>query len=378
MKKILLLLLISISGYSQTLLKLKAIEYAPGAGYCVITNSLGVQTYTPCSSLSSTNTVQSVTGNGVDNTYPYNPIVTLLLSDIAANNGGTLEAQPISDLISSLTQTVLAASSTFMYRQNGTGDMKKISFADMFTYYAPVSVVNTTLTAGANMSITASGQSYTLTPTTSTTGLASTSSPTITSPTFSTSATFDYATATRVPIFNSSKQLISSSTTTTELTYLSGVTSSVQTQLDAKQNIANNLYITTGDQTTTSNVASNITGLVTPTLTINKRYYFEGFIHIGCNNTGGVKLQVTIPTGATMNIGLVGNNTSGTTTTWGTLVTSATLSTGAFTAQNNSTGQLKVSGEVQMSSTAGTVQFGFASTTNTQTSTIFQLGTNIK
>jgi len=54
MKKILLLLLISISGYSQTLLKLKAIEYAPGAGYCVITNSLGVQTYTPCSSLSST------------------------------------------------------------------------------------------------------------------------------------------------------------------------------------------------------------------------------------------------------------------------------------------------------------------------------------
>ena len=54
MKKILLLLLISISGYSQTLLKLKAIEYAPGSGYCIITNSLGVQTYTPCSSLSST------------------------------------------------------------------------------------------------------------------------------------------------------------------------------------------------------------------------------------------------------------------------------------------------------------------------------------
>ena len=75
MKKILLLLLISISGYSQTLLKLKAIEYAPGAGYCVITNTAGVQTYTPCSSLSSTNTVQSVTGNNVDNTDPLNPVI---------------------------------------------------------------------------------------------------------------------------------------------------------------------------------------------------------------------------------------------------------------------------------------------------------------
>lgn len=204
MKKILLLLLITTASYSQTLLKLKAIEYAPGAGYIPYTNASGVQTYSLLSTVVSTvgllptttsitingvtksftstpsftiaagtGSVETVSGNGVDNTDPYNPIVTPLLSDIAANSGGTLEAQPISDLISSLTQTVLAGSSTFMYRQNGTGDMKKISFTDMFAYYAPVSVVNTTLTAGANMSITASGQSYTLASTTSTTGLAS-------------------------------------------------------------------------------------------------------------------------------------------------------------------------------------------------------------
>lgn len=54
MKKILtILLFISVYSNAQKLL-LKQIEYAPGSGYCVITNSLGVQTYTPCSSLSST------------------------------------------------------------------------------------------------------------------------------------------------------------------------------------------------------------------------------------------------------------------------------------------------------------------------------------
>jgi len=72
MKKILLLLLISISGYSQTLLKLKAIEYAPGAGYTIITNSLGVQTYTPSSSSTSsviTSPNHSVTATASNNGF---------------------------------------------------------------------------------------------------------------------------------------------------------------------------------------------------------------------------------------------------------------------------------------------------------------------
>lgn len=46
---------------------------------------------------------------------------------------------------------------------------------------------------------------------------------------------FDAATANRVAVFGASKTLSSSSVTTTELGYVSGVTSSIQTQLNAKQ-----------------------------------------------------------------------------------------------------------------------------------------------
>lgn len=57
MKKILLLLLISTASYSQTLLKLKAIEYAPGAGYIPYTNGSGVQTYSLLSTVAPTATI---------------------------------------------------------------------------------------------------------------------------------------------------------------------------------------------------------------------------------------------------------------------------------------------------------------------------------
>jgi len=55
---------------------------------------------------------------------------------------------------------------------------------------------------------------------------------------------FDYATASTVPYFDASKNLISSSVTPTELGYLSGVTSAIQTQLDTK--LQNNLGISGG------------------------------------------------------------------------------------------------------------------------------------
>jgi hypothetical protein len=135
------------------------------------------------------------------------------------------------------------------------------------------------------------------------------------------------------------------------------------------------MMITTGDQTTTSNVASSITDLVfTPT--INKRYSFEGVIHVGCNNTGGVKIQVTLPAGATIYLSYLGFTTSGTAGLFNAITASATLSS-ATCQVNSPNGFFKISGEVQMSSTASNIQFGFASGTNTQTSTIYQLGTQI-
>jgi len=55
---------------------------------------------------------------------------------------------------------------------------------------------------------------------------------------------FDYATVSTVPYFDASKNLISSSVTPTELGYLSGVTSAIQTQLNTK--LQNNLGISGG------------------------------------------------------------------------------------------------------------------------------------
>lgn len=54
------------------------------------------------------------------------------------------------------------------------------------------------------------------------------------SPTFTTKTTHSYATLSTVPYFNSSKELVSSAVTPTELGYVSGVTSAIQTQLNTK------------------------------------------------------------------------------------------------------------------------------------------------
>lgn len=73
---------------------------------------------------------------------------------------------------------------------------------------------------------------------------------------------FDYATATTVPYFDASKNLISSAVTPTELGYLSGVTSAIQTQINAK-----------GAGTVTSvgwtgGIVSIATATTTPSLTV--------------------------------------------------------------------------------------------------------------
>jgi len=137
------------------------------------------------------------------------------------------------------------------------------------------------------------------------------------------------------------------------------------------------VYITTGDQTTTAVTASSITGLSWSGVA-NKRYKVSGIIHVGCSGVGGVKIQLTLPTGATMFIYGVGiTNTGGTTLIQIAHTTSATLSAAAFCPVVSTVGYIKIDGEIQLSSTAGTVQLGFASGTATQTSTIFQLGSQI-
>lgn len=138
------------------------------------------------------------------------------------------------------------------------------------------------------------------------------------------------------------------------------------------------IYMDSGDQSTTSNVAANITELVF-SVAANTRYFVRGHIHLGCNNTGGVKIAVTVPAGATLYNALTGR--SATTTpanvAIGAVVTSATLSTPAFIVANNANGWVEIQGEFSIAGTSGNVQFQFASGTDTQTSTVYQIGTQI-
>lgn len=132
-------------------------------------------------------------------------------------------------------------------------------------------------------------------------------------------------------------------------------------------------YMTAGDVTTTSNVASNITGLV-GAVAANTRYRIFGVIRIGCNNTGGVSFTATAPASATLDISLFGFTTTTQLFRYNRISVAGTLY-GTFCNVNSTVGFIYVMGEIETAGTAGNVQFQFASGTNLQTSTVFETGT---
>jgi hypothetical protein len=132
------------------------------------------------------------------------------------------------------------------------------------------------------------------------------------------------------------------------------------------------------DQTTTSNAAANITGLVTATLAANKTYIVRGVIAVtsAAGAAGGVRIGATLPTGATSIIFLSGRG-SATTMTQEASVDGA-LQTTASNRIAASASDLIVSGNITTSSTAGTVQFRFASGTNLQSNSVIAARTYIE
>lgn len=137
------------------------------------------------------------------------------------------------------------------------------------------------------------------------------------------------------------------------------------------------IFLTSGDQTTTAATAQAITELVTGTLDANSRYIFWGCVAVGCNNTGGVKMDVTLPAAANVFMGMLTRTTSNSVFLMQNVVASATLNITAFCAQNQSPVLVQVQGEFEIAGTSGTAQFGFAAGVAGQTATIVQLGTFI-
>lgn len=163
----------------------------------------------------------------------------------------------------------------------------------------------------------------------------------------------------------------------------SGSSTGTNTGDETKTSIQSKLGIfeaklTSGNQTTTSSTQVAVTELkVTPT--INKRYKVTGHVHLGCSGSGGVRVGISIPTGASIFITGFGTGQPGTTNSIMSFITaSAGLFQNPYVVQSSSNGMCIINGEIEMGATAGDVQLKFASVTGGQTSTVFQLGSHLQ
>lgn len=128
-------------------------------------------------------------------------------------------------------------------------------------------------------------------------------------------------------------------------------------------------YYVTSNVTTTTTLASTITGLTTFILEANSTYNIDGQFLIGCSSTGGVKFGNSLPSGGTSYISYSGASTS----TAVYLQQQSNLGALTATAHNRfgSGTYLTFSGLITTAATAGTVSMQFASATAAQTSTVY-------
>ncbi len=121
-------------------------------------------------------------------------------------------------------------------------------------------------------------------------------------------------------------------------------------------------------QTTTLDTGVDITNM-SFAIGASETWTFEAHLQIGCNNTGGVKFAVVVPTAATFRAHMLGMSSGVTGVTVSLVATSGTLSA-AFNTVNSQSGWVRIFFTVINSTTPGDVKLQFASTTAGQTSTV--------
>jgi hypothetical protein len=158
----------------------------------------------------------------------------------------------------------------------------------------------------------------------------------------------------------------------------SGTSTGTNTGDETETSILTKLGITklkvTGDQSTTSTTAVDITDLVSGTLPVGK-YSVSGSIGVGSTTTAGLKIGITIPSGATMRIRATDRGSTPNNAVNEIFNSSGTLSTSNF-AQVNGDSVVFFEGTITIT-TPGVVQFIFAKTTS-GTATIYDEGTQLK
>lgn len=162
---------------------------------------------------------------------------------------------------------------------------------------------------------------------------------------------------------------------------LSNCTTATQTLNNNSTSLASTAYVdrlitplfVSSNVTTTSNTLSSITGL-SQSLAASSRYWIYGKCKIGCNNTGGVNFGVTSPSGASYSFQVWGETTGVGVYSRSNPVTADSTATNVnFSAENAASVWVNFAIDITTTN-AGTLQFLFASGTNTQTSTFYAVG----
>lgn len=136
-----------------------------------------------------------------------------------------------------------------------------------------------------------------------------------------------------------------------------------------------NMFMTNGDQTTTSSSAVNLTDLVT-SLQANKRYYITGQLKVTPGSATGMKYQISVPTGSTLAISLFAQ-AGGATAFNSALIDTSGVLYGFYNTNTTLVNFVQFRGEITTGANVGNLQFAFASN-GTSTSRVSQQGTYIQ
>jgi hypothetical protein len=147
----------------------------------------------------------------------------------------------------------------------------------------------------------------------------------------------------------------------------SGTSTGTNTGDETKTTIHDKLGIfeaklTSGNQTTTTNFTQIAITELKVTPTINKRYKVTAQLHLGCSGSGGVRVGISIPTGASIFITGFGTGQPGLTNSLMSFINaSGQLFQNPYVTLNSTNGMCIINGEIEMGSTAGDVQLTFNS-----------------
>jgi hypothetical protein len=122
----------------------------------------------------------------------------------------------------------------------------------------------------------------------------------------------------------------------------------------------------TSDVSKTTTALTDVTGLFVY-CAVSEVMRFEFLLNV-VGGTGGVKLALTFPAGATLKASAHGNSTGVAAFTSSRIAASATLTTEVYC--TSITGQVRIWGEIRNSTTAGNIQLGYGSGTSGQTANI--------